>query len=189
LFGDFTANVWHKVVLNETPTHQVGADPNTNWPTDPEFGAGTQNVHYMDGLTRFYFDAQFTSTAGDTWDFSDFYFDSAPVAEDEAEISNLMAVYDGAKYLLTFNGIKNSGRTYNFRYSTSDMRSIGFANGTSGTGTTNPGSAYTGCAVSTPNMVEATTGMYLAVQRSSGTSEFAQIYVPYQMAPGSIGPI
>ncbi len=40
---------WHLLIINRHPQHQVGQDPNTNWPDNP-----TAPVNYFDGLGRFY---------------------------------------------------------------------------------------------------------------------------------------
>ncbi len=69
------AGKWHQFIIDAHPQVQVGeVDHNTNYPNDPEFG-GPENVHYMPGLTRVYFDTQgisdFNST---TYVLGDFRF-------------------------------------------------------------------------------------------------------------------
>jgi hypothetical protein len=173
----FYANKWHLIVMNRTPQHQVGNDPSTNWGDDPMFTA--HGGHYFDELTRWYFDTQGTGFEGSTMRFKAFQI-AAVSGQPDAEISSICALYTGTQYEVTWAGVKTNARTYEIRYSTSNLNSIGFTNGTDGGTTTNPASGYTGCIWQSGAMAENAAGMYIGIRvQSAGT--FTQIYLPYQM--------
>jgi len=113
----FYSGRWMLVEINRVPQHQVGSDSNFNWPEDPEYSpqltcgatgqiCGTQNVHYFDGLTRFYFDSQGSQFSNSTWWFSDFEFAKVD-GEPETLVSSLTATYTGTSYEVTWSGPKN----------------------------------------------------------------------------------
>lgn len=182
--GSVPANKWVKCWINRTPQHQVGGNPSTNWGDDPEWTA--QGVHYFDGLTRWYFDGAYTSTADTSFQFALVSF-STVSGEPDDEVSTVSVVYDGARYSLGFDGLKNTPRTYNIRYSTTSMRVNGFASGTSGGVVSNPGSDYCGVSWSGPDMAEASPGMYFAIQPTNG-SAFTEVYLENLSSSNSAPP-
>jgi len=58
------------------------------------------------------------------------------------------------------------------------MKVNGFASGTNGGTVTNPGSAYNTTSWDSPNMAESPTGEYVAIQPTSATTSFSEIFIP-----------
>jgi len=137
-------NEWMWMEINRHPQHQVGELSSTNWPDDPEFGGG-ENIHYMDGLTRFYWDTQ-----GDQWENTVCTFDNIGFWEDtgrapEEYVASVALTYSGSAYSLTWAGVKNQDITYDVRHSaTASLRTIGWNTATSDGTAVTTGNDYTG---------------------------------------------
>jgi hypothetical protein len=133
---------WMWMEFNRHPQHQVGGSGSTNWIDDPEFG-GAENVHYMDGLTRWYWD-----TIGTQWENAVCTFDNIGFWTDtgrapEEYVSSVNLTYSGTAYSLTWAGVKEQDITYDIRHSTSaSLRTIGWNTATSDGTTTTTGTAY-----------------------------------------------
>lgn len=181
--ANWRPNVWVLVVMNNCPQHEVGQDPGTNWGNDPTYPP----VHYMDGLTRHYWDTQGgTSFDGSTWLFPRVWAFSRRTGEPDAEISSITAQYNGTQYQVTWAGVKNEARTYEIRYHTSSLKVAGWSAGTNGGTTTNPNNDYTGCIWSLTTAEFNPTGIYVGI-RVQGETDFTEVYIPYQMGPDNMG--
>lgn len=171
------ANRWVTMWANRHPQHRVGDDGSIDPGEDPEWVNPTTGarVHYMEGLTRFYFNAYgpFTGT-GVTCYFDDLYFDKV-VGEPDGLISSVTGTYGGSFYEATWAGPKNTTVTYEVRYSTSSMKASGFMSGTDGGTTQNPGGSYTSTYWKSPNVPEAA-NFYVAI-RLQGQSAFTEINI------------
>ena len=165
------ANRWSVIEINRVPQHQVGNDPNTNWPENPS-GPG---VNYFDGLTVFYIDSQGGEWTGQTCYLREVAFDKE-IGEPDDHVSSIQATYNGTRYEVTWAAKKNQNVQFEVRYSTSSMHANGFASGTAGGTVSNPGSAYTGTFWASPAMPEATM-LYVAIKPSNTTS-FTEIAIP-----------
>jgi len=175
---NFYASRWHRVILNRQPQHKVGEAAATNWPLDPEFPPnGDQNVHYFDGLTRWYFDTQGTTGqfANSTWRFTAVTFDKI-ANEDDDEISSIVGVYTGTAYEVTWASKKNTARTFDIRHRSTTMKPSSFSSGTDGGSVSNPNSDYTGCIWTSPAMAQSST-YFVAIQKQ-GSSNFTEVEIP-----------
>ncbi len=176
-------NRWFKVWMNPTPTHKVGMDSNLNPGNDPEFSLS--GVHYMDGLTRLYYDTDANNAgkfANSNFWFDNFTFDRSFNNEPDFEISTIVAIYTGTCYEISWNAPRNRSISYFVKYNTSSMHNIGFSLGTSGGTVASTGNAYTGCLWKSAPMAESTTGMFFAIQPSISAT-FSEVYLPYNLTP------
>jgi hypothetical protein len=169
------ANRWILLEVNQQPQHELGGNPGTLPPLDPEW-TGSTPVHYLDGLTRFYFD-----TMGDGWVnhvcyFDDFSFEKVTGSPDSF-VSSITATHSGSKYEVTWATPKNQNLTYRIRYSTTSLKTAGFESGTDGGTVASTGNDYTGVIWLSPNMPESPTGLYVGIQ-PPGQSVFTQVYIP-----------
>jgi hypothetical protein len=188
----FVANKWVLVIMNRTPNHQVGdSDNGRNYGDDPSWnGFATSDwgqVHYFDGLTRFYYTIYTTtspspgSLTGGIATIKGFDY-GIVTGEDDAEIYTLSGDYDGTQYNVNWSGIKQASRTYEIRYSTTgSLHTAGFDTGTDGGTTMNPATDYIKCRWSSGAMAESATGMWIAIRRVGQTTLFTEIYIPYHM--------
>jgi hypothetical protein len=196
---NFYAGVWQGIVLNRHPQHRVGGQPDINWGDDPQWnnltgnndgqGLGTTSgfgpVHFFDGLTRLYFDTAGEDTpnanafASATFHFKDYKVGTIS-GEPDDEIASIEFCYTGTQYEVSWAGMKMLARTYDVRYSTSDMHVNGFTSGTSGGTVTNQADAFTGVIWQSGAMAENASGLYVAM-RVSGASTFSQIHIPFHM--------
>jgi hypothetical protein len=170
---NFYANRWTTIEINRVPQHQVGMDPNTNWPEDPDWNSANP-VHYFDGLTRFYFDTQGTQWSNTACYFDNFEFDTK-IGEAETYVSSLAATYNGSAYEVSWAAPKNSATSYEVRYATSSMKVSGFSTGTAAGTVSSPGSTYTGTFWLSPGMAELPT-LYVAI-RPVGQTAFTEIRI------------
>ncbi|HXE12117.1 MAG TPA: hypothetical protein VN633_08355 [Bryobacteraceae bacterium] len=178
----FYAGRWVLFEFNRVPSHKVGDDPNTNYPDDPEWVNPTTGapVHYYDGMTRFYI-AMYPPTPPTlpvTCNVANVYLDTDTSGEPDTYVSNITATHTGTKYELTWNTPKQTTVTYTIHYSTASMKVNGFASGTNGGTVTNPGSAYNTTSWDSPTMSESPTGEYVAIQPTSATTSFSEIFIP-----------
>jgi hypothetical protein len=171
---------WIYVTLNRTPQHEVGASLPEPEIEDPEWvNGGSQQVHYYDGLTRWYFDTQ----GGDSWSgaickFTDFRFGTV-TGEPDSLVMSVTGQYNGSRYELTWDAPRRvtGGQAYNIRYSTSSMRVTGFNSGTNGGTVHGPDSSdYVSTAWNSPPMSQAAT-MYVAIQ-PVGQASFTEVQIP-----------
>lgn len=174
---NWIADRWHLVIINRKPQHQVGGGGGTEWGLDPEFG-GAENVHYFDGLTRWYFDTTFDNT-GEIWSFKGPEIGIVTGTEDN-EISSIVAVYTGTRYEVSWAAIKNTSRNFDVRYSTYSMKVNGFTSGADAGTVSNPNSDYTGTFWFSPNISEVNPGIYIAIRRQ-GATDFTELWIPYNM--------
>jgi hypothetical protein len=165
-------NQWVYVDINRHPQHQVGMDSNTNWPDDPM----SSQVHYFDGLTRFYFDTQGGSWAGQTCYFRNLRFAKVS-GEPDYEVSSITATYNGNAYEVVWAGLKNSSLKYDIYFSTTSMKTGGVGTEISGGTIPSTGNAYTDVLWKSPSMPESPTGLYVAI-KPQGYSNFTEIYIP-----------
>jgi hypothetical protein len=179
------AGRWVLFEINAQPQHIVGGDPNSTPPLDPEWNSPTEGapVHYMDGLTRFYFD-----TGGDGWVshtcyFDDFTFDTVTGAPD-AYVSSMTATHSGSAYEVTWATPKMQSISYDVRYSTQSMKTIGFSNGTNGGSVASTGNSYPSVIWKSPAMAESPSGLYVAI-RPSGQTAFSEIFIPAMNVVGA----
>ena len=161
------ANRWVWVDLNNQVQHQVGGNPNTNWPLI---------TNYYDKLTRFYFDSQDDGWTGTRCEFQPLVFFKT-TGEPDTLVSNLSRTYDGTRYQVSWSAPKNQVRVYEVRYRTSSMKTDGFTSGTDGGTVDATASAYTNIQWSSPAMAQPAGGLYVAV-RPQGTTTFAETFVP-----------
>lgn len=175
------ANHWMLFELNRVPQHQVGKDPGTNWPEDPD-----APTHYFDGLTRWYIDAigGNGNWSNQTCSLRQVVFDTES-GEPDSQVSSIVATYTGSAYEVTWAAPKNTTMTFEVRYSTSSMKSAGIAAGTSGGTVSSPGNTYTGTIWKSPAMAAAAT-LYVAIRPTSGTA-FTEIAIP-NMDGGTVTP-
>ena len=163
------------VELNRVPTHQVSDPGSQSYPEDPT-ASGPENVHYFDGLTRFYFDtAAGAAWANSTCYFDDFYFDKV-AGEPDTYVSSVTPVHNGSAYEVSWSAPKNQDVRYNVRYSSTSMKTNGFTSGKDGGTVSNPGNDYTGTVWTSPAMAEQQS-FYVAIQ-PSGQTAFTEIYIP-----------
>jgi hypothetical protein len=177
------AGQWTVITINRVPQHQVGADPNTNWPEDPEWAKATAGapVHYFDGLTLFYFTGLYQpSWVGSYW-FKDFQFGTV-TGEPDTLVSSTTATYTGKGYELTWSGPKNVAQKYDIAYGTTSMKQSGFTKGTFAGTVSNPASGYTGCIWQSEPMAQRSV-IYFAI-RPQGQSAFTEICLPASPAVG-----
>jgi hypothetical protein len=188
-------NVWMAYVINERPQHERSADDSLNWQVDPTMAlnsVGTWNPNsgpgaYFPGLTLFYFDPQNAGLNGSVWDLDDFYFWKR-AGEPDYEVSSIAYCYDGTRYNVFWSTPKNVAYTYEIRYRTDgvSMKTAGFTSGTVGGTATSTNNNYTGTRWQSSLMSESTNGIYVAIRRQS-TTDFTEIFIPYQMTPGNNG--
>lgn len=174
------AGRWMLFEYNRHPQHQVGDDPNNDYPDDPEWVNPTTGspVHYFNGLTRFYF-AMFPPSAPSlpvTCQIDDVYFDTDTTGSPDALVSSVTATHNGSAYELTWAGPKNVDQQYVIHYSTKSMKANGFSSGSNGGTVANPGSSYTSTFWKSPPMAEQA-DFYVAIQ-PSGQSAFTEIHIP-----------
>jgi hypothetical protein len=161
------ANRWVYLTLTRRVQHQVGGSGSTNWP---------ENTSYYDQLTRFYFDTQSGNWSGTTCQFQPITFE-AESGEADSLVQATAASYSGSRYEVNFTVPKNSSQQYTIRYSTSNMKTTGFASGTLGGTVSATGNDYVNVWWSSPNMAQPSGGLYIAIQ-PNGQSAFTQLYVP-----------
>jgi hypothetical protein len=190
-------NVWLAYVVDQHPQHERNrpgnyADNPTLYvnPTDGDYMSNEGPVSYMDGLTLFYYDPQpSTGLTNAVVDLDDFYFWQRD-GEPDYYISSLAYCYDGTRYNVYWSGLMNQAYSFEVRYRTDgvSMHTAGFATGTNGDAgaTSNPNSAYKGNRWQSSLMAEDTDGIYVAI-RVTGQTDFREVYIPYQMAPGNNG--
>ncbi|MHB8710434.1 MAG: fibronectin type III domain-containing protein [Minisyncoccota bacterium] len=171
------ANQWAIIELNAHPQHRVGTtgDPGN----DPEWNSPTTGapVHYMDGLTRWYFgNPNNSALLNAKCYFDDFYFDTVTGAADD-KVSSLVYTYSGSRYEVSWESLPNVNISYNVRYSTASMKVNGFSSGTDGGTVQNPGNDYLNTFWASPNMPQQTGGLYVAIQ-PVGNTNFTEVYIP-----------
>jgi hypothetical protein len=136
------ANRWFYVVLNGTPSARQGTTaPTTGWVEPPWYGGAAQG-RYWDGMTAWYWDTQ-GNWGGLTCDY-DAVTMGITEGEPDAYVSSISATYDGTRYRTAWNSFKDSGRSYTYevRYSTSDIKTIGWSNATDGGTVNSPDDGY-----------------------------------------------
>jgi hypothetical protein len=136
------ANRWFYVVLNGTPSAMQGVTaPITGW-VEPAWKGGPATGRYWDGMTVFYWDTQ-GNWGGLTCDY-DAITMGITEGEPDAYVSSISATYDGTRYRTAWNSFKDNGRSYTYevRYSTSDIKSIGWSNATDGGTVDSPDDGY-----------------------------------------------
>ncbi len=181
-YHSFSPNVykdrWLLFIMNRHPQHRVGDSGGVDPGDDPEWVRPTYGgpVHYLDGLTRFYFEIYGSGIAGTTCSFDDITMDRVD-GEPDAYVASISVTHSGSAYELVWATPKNQTINYEIRYSTSSMKSAGFASGTSGGTVTNSGSDYPMAMWKSPNMGEPASGMYFAI-RPSGQTAFTEVYLP-----------
>jgi hypothetical protein len=163
------------------PQHEVSA-PDNNWnhPEDPEYwnpnstSFGNGPVHYLSGITRFYFDTgmgmvggvnSINAWSGSTCSFASYYFDTV-AGEPESYVASRTATYNGTAYEVTWDGPHNltgNQTTYQVVYATSDIKTLGFSHATSGGTVQNPGGAYYSTIWKSPSMAQAPT-VYIGIR-------------------------
>lgn len=174
---------WMKIVINRKPQSKVTIPGSTEMGLDPEWLAN--GVHYFDGLTRFYFDSQGAGWGSSNTLFDDFYFGTT-AGEPDSLISSVTAMYDGAKYQVTWATPKNVAINYEVRYKTSTMKPGAFLTGIDGGLVASTGSSYTGVIWTSCNMTESPSGFCVDI-RKQGDTNTTEICIPYQMGPGNSG--
>ena len=171
------ANRWVTMWIDRHPQHRVGDAGSIDPGDDPEWSSPTTGgqVHYMEGLTRFYFNGYSSITnSGATCYFDDFSFETGDNQADR-DVASVTGTYSGSYYEVTWAGPKNRSVNFEVRYSTSSMKANGFTSGTDGGTTQNPGNDYQGTAWKSPNMAEQA-NMYVAI-RPSGQTAFREILI------------
>jgi hypothetical protein len=182
---NFVPNVWMKVILNEKPQHRRSFSGGYEHNLNPE-DTGSTPTDYWTGNTIWYWDTQGSGFEGSTWAFDDFYFNTSAYTEPDSMVASITAMYTGTRYELTWASNKNVSTTYEVRYKTTSMHASTFASGTDGGTVSSPGNAYVGTIWTSSLMAESVTGMYFGI-RKVGTTDFTEVYIPYQMAPGNSG--
>lgn len=183
-YGTHYPNRWMIMSFNRVPQHRVGNSPTANYPEDPEWVQPTTGspVHYFEGLTRFYLSWWSAGSIGATCWFDDFQFATVP-GEPETFVSGTTVTHDGTAYEVSWNGPKNQSITYDVRYSTQSLKTIGFTNGTDGGTAETPGNDYTGVVWRSPNMAEASV-LYIGV-RPRGQTAFTELKIPALNSAGT----
>jgi hypothetical protein len=166
------ANRWMKVEMNWTPTHRLGSPGSLNYSPDPQ----ASDVHYFDGLTRWYISIPTSGTVPFTCWVDDVKM-FAQTGEPDDKVKSITAMYTGSKYEVTWDAVKNNATPYEVRYSTSSMKASGFQSGTSGGLAYPPGNDYGGVVWSSPAMPESAGGMYFAIKPGNSTT-FTEIFLP-----------
>lgn len=161
---NFYAGRWMRMEMTRVPQHQVGADPNLNWPDNPDA---------FRNLTRWYWDTQ-GAWSGQVCTFDNIAFSTA-VGEPETYVAARTITYSGTAYEVSWAGPKNQAVTYNVRYSPISMKAAGFASGVDGGTVQNSGNAYTGVFWRSPPLIE--TGLCVAIQ-PQGQTAFAEVCAP-----------
>lgn len=171
------ANRWLIFWVNRHPQHRVGDAGSVDPGEDPEWTSPSTGapVHYMEGLTRFYFNTygQWDGT-GATCYFDDITLERADGEADDL-VSSVSGTYSGSAYEAAWAGPKNRSQTYEVRYSTSSMKANGFTSGTDGGTVRNPGNDYTSTFWRSPNTAEIA-NFYVAI-RPSGQTAFTEINI------------
>jgi hypothetical protein len=178
------ANHWVLVTINWNPSHIVGDAGSTDYPVDSfwnnQVGDGS-NIHYMDGLTRFYFGPYWGITdipSGAKVDITNFVFYEEPNAPDHL-VRSIAVTHNGTAFHLMWEGPKNIVQKYNIYYSTVSMKANGLGSGTlAGTATTD-GGPYNHVLFNSAALAVGA-GMYWAIQ-PQGSSQFAEVF--YQSTP------
>ncbi len=184
LHPNLYANRWAKIMISWTPTHNRDFGLH-NYPSNPSRTdlanfSYTTPVDYFDGLAPWYIAiASSATTPSPTNRFTcwvdDFYL-LQKTGEPDAEVRSVTATYNGSAYELSWDGLMNSTLIYEIRYSTTSMKSNGFASGTSGGTRQAQNSAYPGLLWTSPPMPQAA-GMYFAIKPAT-TSQFMEVYLP-----------
>jgi hypothetical protein len=160
------------VDINRTPQHQVGTSTSTNWPENPS----APTVNYFDGLTRWYFDTQDGNWSGASCQFRPVTFEKI-LGEPDQQVSSMTYQYTGTRYEVTWSGPKNSTLKFDIAYSGASMKSTGFSSGTTAGTVSATGNDYTNVIWASPNMQEASAGLYVAI-RPQGQAAFTEVYIP-----------
>ena len=160
------------VDINRTPQHQVGQNPSTNWPENPT----APSFNYFDGLTRWYFDTQDGNWSGASCQFRPVTFEKT-LGEPDQQVSSMTYQYTGARYEVTWAGPKNSTLKFDIAYSEVSMKSTGFSSGTAAGTVSATGNDYTNVIWASPNMQEASPGLYVAI-RPQGQAAITEVYIP-----------
>jgi hypothetical protein len=179
-WANMYANQWILYEITNRPNHQVSQPDNYwNWPADPEFYVPNQSyqngkVHYIENLTRFYFDTGYGSGSGvsgidaftgETIDWSTYSF-NAVTNEPDGFVAERTATYNGAAYEVNFmapNNLSQHGTIYNVRYSTNDIKSIGWSSAIDGGTVTSRGGSY-GYATWTSPKMHAASVLYIGIR-------------------------
>jgi len=160
------------VDINRTPQHQVGQNPSTNWPENPT----APSFNYFDGLTRWYFDTQDGNWSGASCQFRPVTFEKT-LGEPDQQVSSMTYQYTGTRYEVTWSGPKNSTLKFDIAYSGVSMKSTGFSSGTAAGTVSATGNDYTNVIWASPNMQEASPGLYVAI-RPQGQAAITEVYIP-----------
>ena len=133
-------------------------------------------VHYIDGLTRFYFDTRAT----DGSITSVISMISILIKYPAAPIISFLRL----RRRIADRNMKSPGRHQRIRnslteirYSTTSLKAAGFESGTDGGTVSSTGNAYVGVIWLSPNMPESPTGLYVGIQ-PQGQSAFTEVYIP-----------
>jgi hypothetical protein len=183
LNGEFVANKWYKIWVDDKPQHEVGVT-GTVPIQDPAYSPG--GWHYWHSGLRFYVDAQ---PRDETWGSCVCYWSGLHMlkitGQNIAKVATVMAGYDGTKYDVSWCAPDSSGTySYDVRYSANSMIVNGFSTGTDGGQVSSRDDAYRGVDWQSPSMSEMTSGIFIAI-RPVGDTLFREIYLPYQVSPSN----
>lgn len=154
---NFIAGKWHYFVLNTQVQHKVGDSPYTNWPLIDA---------YFNQMTRHYFTDEYGAASvwgNSTWDFDDYQLWTAS-GEPDQYVSNVVAVYTGSRYELSWNARKETSTVYNITY-----------NGTGGGSVASTNTVYTGVFWASPNMSEVATMVFTIEAVGQGTTTITKV--------------
>jgi hypothetical protein len=134
---DLYAGQWQKYFGTNTPTYLLGTNPPYMYNADPTwtgtFISPSSGRHFWDDDSLIYF--QVNADSGNHIGNSYVMGKSGHfvASHEPEEIMHSAAItYTGTQYEVSFYGTPHTNISYKFRYSTSDMTSIGFSNGTDG---------------------------------------------------------
>ena len=174
LNANIIAGVTMNVEVSNVVDHRVStADNQINYPPNveswlPAYDEGnTTPVNQFDGQTRFYNQMDGDGITGDRWSGNTCHYGNFTYTEVDHEpdtyVHQVVSQYTGTQYEIDFAAAKSASMfgfvptSYQIRYSASDLKAIGFSNGTDGGTVMSPGSAYMHTEWLSPAMAQAPT--------------------------------